>query len=209
MNGLVPLESVLRTELLHQRPSRPADYATENRALSALVQALADSPSTILQKLTDTILDVLKVGSAGISLLSKDEQAFQWPAIAGVWHPHVGGGTPRDFGPCGNVLDANAPLLFTHPEQRYPYLQAATPLIDECLLVPFSVDGKAVGTIWERPTASRRGRIRSPPRQARQLRDRPAPPVSDPDCRGGRPRLVAAARGGGEGGEQSTRHLSS
>jgi len=148
MNGLVPLESVLRTEQLHQRPSRPADHATENRALSALVQALADSPSTILQKLTDTVLEVLKAGSAGISLLSRDGQAFKWPAVSGVWQPHVGGGTPRDFGPCGNVLDANSPLLFTHPEQRYPYLQAATPPIDECLLVPFSVDGKAIGTIW-------------------------------------------------------------
>jgi len=148
MNGLVPLESVLRTEQLHQRPSRPADHATENRALSALVQALADSPSTILQKLTDTVLEVLKAGSAGISLLSRDGQAFKWPAVSGVWQPHVGRGTPRDFGPCGNVLDANSPLLFAHPEQRYPYLQAATPLIDECLLVPFSVDGKAIGTIW-------------------------------------------------------------
>jgi len=167
MNGLVPLESVLRTEQLYQRPSRPADYATENRALSALVQALADSPSTILQKLTDTILEVLKVGSAGISLLSKDEQAFQWPAIAGVWHPHVGGGTPRDFGPCGNVLDANAPLLFTHPEQRYPYLQAATPLIDECLLVPFSVDGKAVGTIW---AITHEGDLKGRPFDAEDLR---------------------------------------
>ncbi len=148
MTGLIPLESVLRTEQLHQRPSRPADYATENRALSALVQGLADSPRTILQELTDTILDVLKAGSAGISLLSVDGLAFKWPAVSGVWQPHVGGGTPRDFGPCGNVLDVNAPLLFTHPEQRYQYLLDATPLIDECLLVPFSVDGKAVGTIW-------------------------------------------------------------
>jgi PAS domain S-box-containing protein len=58
------------------------------------------------------------------------------------------GGTPRDFGPCGDVLDRNAPLLFTHWELRYPYLLEATPLAEEGLLVPFYLYGRAVGTIW-------------------------------------------------------------
>ena len=39
-------------------------------------------------------------------------------------------------------------MLFTHWERRYPYLSMATPLADEGLLVPFHVNGKAVGTIW-------------------------------------------------------------
>ena len=38
--------------------------------------------------------------------------------------------------------------LFTHWERRYPYLSAAMPLAEEGLLVPFFVNGKAVGTIW-------------------------------------------------------------
>ena len=66
----------------------------------------------------------------------------------GVWKPHIGGGTPRNFGPCGDVLDRNIPLLFRHFERRYNYLQPVTPPIEECLLVPFYVEGKAVGTIW-------------------------------------------------------------
>src|SRR5262249_25485070 len=33
-------------------------------------------------------------------------------------------------------------------ERRYPYLTWAMPLADEGLLVPFYVNGKAVGTIW-------------------------------------------------------------
>ena len=65
-----------------------------------------------------------------------------------MWNPHVGGGTPRDFGPCGDVLDQNRTLLFTHFERRYPYLMPVNPAAEECLLVPFYVDGKAVGTIW-------------------------------------------------------------
>lgn len=146
--GLVPLESILRTQQLRERPSRVPDHATEIQALTALVQALADAPRTILQTLAEKTLEVLQAGSAGLSLLSKDGRRFCWAAIAGQWSPHLGGGTPRSFGPCGDVLDRNAPLLFAHWERRYPYLADAVPLAEEGLLVPFYVDGRAVGTIW-------------------------------------------------------------
>jgi signal transduction histidine kinase len=46
------------------------------------------------------------------------------------------------------VLDRNSPLLFRHIERRYTYFQPITPAVEECLLVPFYVGGKAVGTIW-------------------------------------------------------------
>src|SRR5215475_12056290 len=149
-DGLVPLEAILCTEELNRRPTRPRDYVTENRALVSLAQALAESPRTILQRLADKILEVFQAGSAGLSLLTKEDggKRFCWPAIAGMWKPHIGGGTPRDFGPCGDVLDRNVPLLFRHFERRYAYFQPITPLIEECLLVPFYVEGKAVGTIW-------------------------------------------------------------
>jgi PAS domain S-box-containing protein len=146
----VSLESILCTEELHRRPSRPPDHEKENRALVALAQALADSPRTILQTLADTILEVFQADSAGLSLLTTQDggKRFYWPAIAGRWNPHIGGGTPRDFGPCGDVLDRNMPLLFRHFERRYTYFQPVTPPVEECLLVPFYVEGKAVGTIW-------------------------------------------------------------
>lgn len=149
------LESILCTEELYRRPSRPPDYETENCALVKLVSALADSPSTILQTLAETILDITQCDSAGLSLLTRDGKTgdvcgerFYWPAIAGMWNPHVGGGTPRNFGPCGDVLDHNRTLLFRHFERRYPYLLPVIPAAEECLLVPFYVGGKAVGTIW-------------------------------------------------------------
>src|SRR4030095_8131217 len=72
-DSLVPLESILCTGELDRRPSRPPDYESENRALAALVQALADSPRTILQTLADKILEVFKADSAGISLLTKED----------------------------------------------------------------------------------------------------------------------------------------
>src|SRR5215472_558584 len=153
--GGAPLESILCTEELLRRPSRPPDYETENRALVRLVSALADSPSTIFHTLAETIQDITRCDSAGLSLLTRDGktphvegQRFYWPAICGMWNPHVGGGTPRNFGPCGDVLDQNRTLLFTHFERRYPYLMPVSPAAEECLLVPFYVNGKAVGTIW-------------------------------------------------------------
>lgn len=91
MGATVALESILCTDELDRRSKRPPDYETENRALVALAQAIADSPRTILQTLADTILEVFACGTAGISLLSKDETRFYWPAIAGVWKPHIGG----------------------------------------------------------------------------------------------------------------------
>ncbi len=149
------LESILCTEELRRRPSRPPDYEKENRALVALMSALADSPSTIFQTLAETILDITQCDSAGLSLLTRDGKKpdvcgkrFYWPAIAGMWNPHVGGGTPRNFGPCGDVLDQNRTLLFRHFERRYPYLMPVSPAAAECLLVPFYVAGEAVGTIW-------------------------------------------------------------
>jgi PAS domain S-box-containing protein len=149
------LESILCTTELQRRPSRPPDYEKEHRALVALMSALADSPSTIFETLAETILDITECDSAGLSLLTRDGKKpdacgkrFYWPAIAGMWNPHVGGGTPRNFGPCGDVLDQNRTLLFRHFERRYPYLMPVIPAAEECLLVPFYVAGEAVGTIW-------------------------------------------------------------
>jgi PAS domain S-box-containing protein len=155
LEGAASLESILCTEELHRRPSRPPDYGKENRALVMLVSALADSPTTIFHTLAETILEITQCDSAGLSLLTRDGKTphvdgrrFYWPAIAGMWCPHIGGGTPRNFGPCGDVLDQNRTLLFRHFERRYPYLLPVSPAAEECLLVPFHVAGQAVGTIW-------------------------------------------------------------
>jgi hypothetical protein len=98
---------------LRRRAWRPPDYEKENRALVALASALADPQSNILQTLAETILEVTQCDSSGLSLLTKDDggKRFYWPAIAGMWGPHIGGGTPRDFGPCGDVLDQNRTLV--------------------------------------------------------------------------------------------------
>ena len=161
--GAASLESILCTEELQQRPSRPPDHAKENAALVALTSALAGSQHTVLEILADTILRVTDADSSGLSLLTSDGvtpdtegQRFYWPSIKGMWKEHVGGGTPRNFGPCGDVLDRNCALLFRHFERRYLYLQPLSPAAEECLLTPFYVRGKAVGTIWAMMHSDRR-----------------------------------------------------
>jgi PAS domain S-box-containing protein len=146
----VSADSVLFTHELQSRATRPPQLEKENRALRDLVQALADSPESILRALTDTILRVLECGSAGVSLLTQHDggKRFYWPSISGVWQQHIGGGTPREFGPCGTVLDQNKTLLFRHIENFYTYFEPVKPRVKEALLVPFYSEGKAVGTVW-------------------------------------------------------------
>jgi PAS domain S-box-containing protein len=116
----------------------------------ALTHELATSSATILQKLAETALSLCRAHSAGLSLLEEGDQRrnFHWRAIAGAWASHVNGGTPRDFGPCGTVLDRNVALVFSHPERDFPYFGEVRPLLEEALLIPFYVAGEALGTIW-------------------------------------------------------------
>lgn len=146
--GGVPLESVIITAELTRRPSRPPDYEGESRALASLMEEMVTSPNGILQKLAETALTLCRAQSAGISLLKSDGKHFYWPAITGQWASHVGGGTPREYGPCGTVLDRNAAQLMSHVERCFTYFAPVTPWIEEVLLIPFYVAGEAVGTIW-------------------------------------------------------------
>src|SRR5262249_54234378 len=84
-------------------------------------------------------------------LLEPGGKNFHWPAVVGRWACHVGGGAPRDYGPCGTVLDRDAAQLMSHPERHFTPFASVTPLIEEALLIPFYVYGKAAGTIWVIP----------------------------------------------------------
>ncbi|HSU62182.1 MAG TPA: ATP-binding protein [Bryobacteraceae bacterium] len=141
------LESVISTAELDTRPRRPPDYAAENRALVALAHQLTAAPEAILQGLAESALTLCRAHSAGISLVAEDGKTLYWPAIAGQFACHVGEGTPRDFGPCGTVMDRDSALLFSHPERHFPYLDIR-PRIEEGLLIPFHVNGQPAGTIW-------------------------------------------------------------
>jgi hypothetical protein len=142
------LDSVIATEQLGLRKSRAADCHEETRKINELISHLAKSPQDFFQELVNTALELSCANSTGISLLDKEGKKFVWPAVAGGLQPYIGGGTPQDFGPCGTVLDRDAPVLFIHPERHFTYLMPITPPLEEVLLIPFHLNGKAVGTIW-------------------------------------------------------------
>ena len=148
--GRTGLRSMLPTDELLRRPSRPPDYAAENQAIVALTKEMATSPEGILQRLAATALSLCRAHSAGLSLLEDGDQKsnFHWRAIAGQWAPHVNGGTPRDFGPCGTVLDQGVAMVCSHPELDFPYWALIKPVLEEGLLIPFYIKSEAVGTIW-------------------------------------------------------------
>jgi PAS domain S-box-containing protein len=144
------LRSMLSVAELLRRPSRLPDYEADSAALLALAQALAEAPEGILQKLAEIALALCGADSAGLSLLEDADlrSRFHWRALTGRWAAHLHGGTPRDFSPCGTVIDHDAPMLCVHPERDFPYLASVTPVLEEGLLVPFHVAGEAIGTLW-------------------------------------------------------------
>ena len=87
---------------------------------------------------------------AGVSLLEEEEgrPIFRWHALAGRYAPHLWGTTPREFSPCGTVLDTDSTQLMSQLDRHYKYFAEVAPRISEALLVPFRVGGKAVGTVW-------------------------------------------------------------
>lgn len=146
----VPLVAVITTPELSQRRPRKPDFESESRALGDLAQTLAASPRLVLQKMADTALQLCKAHSAGISLLEDNagEAVFRWRALAGKFAPYLGSTLPRAFSPCDTVLDRDEVQFMSRPVRHFPYIDALDPDIEEALLVPFHMNGKALGTIW-------------------------------------------------------------
>ena len=149
-NSPVPLESILCTDELNRRTPRQPDFEAITGGLLALGRTMADSPERVLQQLAETALSLCRAHSAGISLLEEENgrKIFRWHAVTGQYTPHLWGTTPRDFSPCGTVLDTNQVQLMSHLDRHFTYFATVKPHISEALLIPFHVGGEAIGTIW-------------------------------------------------------------
>jgi CheY-like chemotaxis protein len=145
-----PLDAVIANEELGRRRPRRRLHHGLQPALERLRRDLAASPRRILQNLTDTALELCQAQSAGVSLLESEgaRQFFRWHAVSGKWAPLVWTTLPREFSPCGTVLDRNAPQLMIDPERYFTPLAQVPPKVFEALLLPFSVGGQLVGTVW-------------------------------------------------------------
>ncbi|MFA9439165.1 ATP-binding protein [Uliginosibacterium sp. sgz301328] len=148
--GEVALDDVIATSILRTRPIRAPDYAVENAALTALADTLAESPSQVAQCLVDKARELTGAHSAGLSLLENDTAAphFRWIAIAGEYARYLNGTLPRNFSPCGTVLDRGEALLMRSPERHFPYVGRLHAPVREVLLAPFRRGGSLAGTVW-------------------------------------------------------------
>jgi PAS domain S-box-containing protein len=146
----VGLDEIIITCELGDRPAHAPDLRAENEKLSALAQAMAGGLENILQELADAALDLCGAHSAGISLLEASEKGpvFRWRATAGVYGPLRGQTLPRDFSPCGVVVESDALQLMRSPVRYYPYIAELPGPVHEVLLAPFHHKGAAVGTVW-------------------------------------------------------------
>jgi hypothetical protein len=147
-----PLESVVVTDLLASRPSRPRQLESEVHALLEIGSLIAHAKTRgdVLGRIATIALMQCKAESAGFSILGADENAqdiFRWMATCGRMEPFEGGTTPANFSPCGVCLERNSPQLFHYPELFWTYLERVAP-IAELLLIPMHDGNDWVGTIW-------------------------------------------------------------
>lgn len=146
----VCVDAVISNEALAQRPSRPADRHAERRGIESLALTLAGAPRNVLQRLSDVALELCGAHSAGISLVEEEgtERVFRWHAVSGRYAPYLWGTLPRNFSPCGTVLDRKHSQLMILPERHFTELRQIEPKVAEVLLIPFSVGDVTVGTVW-------------------------------------------------------------
>ncbi len=144
------VDRVIRTHMLRERPSKAPNHQAESAAMIKLVEALANDPDSVAQRLVEAALSLTSAGSAGLSLAETEDgkEIFRWIATAGEYSRYLRGTMPRDFSPCGEVLRRAEPLLMRDMIRAYPYVDMLHAPPAEVLLVPFSKDGTLVGTVW-------------------------------------------------------------
>ena len=147
---MTTLESVIANDELARRRPRRRRQAELDAALDSLAAELASSARQILQKLSDVALALCQAHSAGVSLLEREGERrfFRWHAVSGRWAPLLWTTLPREFSPCGTVLDRRAAQLMILPERHFTPLAQVPPKVHEALLVPFEVSGELRGTVW-------------------------------------------------------------
>ena len=141
----------------------------ENIALRRIAAKTSDEPYAVLQGLLSAAVELCGGGkdssTAGVSLLEstpEGEPIFRWVALEGCLSAHIGGTTPRNFSPCGECLDKDAPIILARPDLKYDYFQSAGIEFTEGLVLPFGeVGAPPLGTIWVISHPPRRHRFDS------------------------------------------------
>ncbi|MEA5599583.1 ATP-binding protein [Nostoc sp. UHCC 0252] len=145
------LDDILITQELSHRIPRATDLKEENDALHAIIGQLVERPQILLKSLVKIITQLCRAESAGVSLLEvtpNGENICRWFALAGMLEAYEQTPTPYSFSCCGLCLERQAPLLYSHPERYFTFLQNFEPTIAEILVVPLLIANQPLGTIW-------------------------------------------------------------
>jgi signal transduction histidine kinase len=145
-----PPDTILITPHLQERAQRTPDYKIESEILGRCSHTLANSPDEILQFVSDEVMKVTGAQSAGISIAEFEgtNPILRWHATSGLVKPFLHGTMPRDFSPCGVVLQINSVQLMKKPAEFYTYIEGLGLNVDELLLAPFHRNGIPYGTVW-------------------------------------------------------------
>jgi len=145
-----PLDEIIITAKLAQRPSRVPDFAAESAALVGLMKTLRTANANILQTLAEAALKLCRAHSAGVNIEEEEQgrSVFRWHGAAGRWAALVRETDPRAASLCSLARDRNEPVLIAHPKRYFDRPSAGMPALSEALVVPFAVDGVTVGTVW-------------------------------------------------------------
>jgi PAS domain S-box-containing protein len=143
-------DDVLIPAELASRPSRPPDYAAENRALTILAREIAINPCSVLQTCAELASELCRADSAGVSLLEPggENGVCRWHATVGALAGHLGGSIPQEATLHRLASVCDRVLLFNKAEQFFSDLKNVEPRAFETLLAPLQSNGEPVGALW-------------------------------------------------------------
>lgn len=150
-SGIAPaIQQVIANHLLIGRPCRESDYKAEVEATARVIKTLRETPESVLTHLSHAVKDLTGADSAGVSLSGRDhgKRILLWQAAVGLFEKYLGSVVDHDESPCGSVLETDTTIMMIDPGKAYKTAASVEPPIREVLLVPFHVQGRAVGTVW-------------------------------------------------------------
>ncbi|HEU5078935.1 MAG TPA: ATP-binding protein [Opitutaceae bacterium] len=141
---------ILDADDITRRPSRPPDYAAENRALTELADALTEDGKYVWNKIAGVTLRLCRAGSALVALVggAVEPDRVRWQAVAGAWAHRFRETHVRENSPTQLVLKARGPILLRAPERSFPVFEPMSPAAKEVMLVPIFLGDRAIGSLW-------------------------------------------------------------
>ena len=143
-------EAVYPEGELARRVVPAMDFVRDKTAIQDLAATMVDEPEAVLPRFVELAMEIGGGVSAGFSLFKggPGTGTFRWRHLHGSLAAFEDSITPRDFSPCGVVLDRREPVLTIHSERAYDWISVHEIILPEVLLVPLFAGPTPLGTLW-------------------------------------------------------------